>query len=84
MSRTLFFYLFSFFLYRPSPSICLCHSFPSNLSPFSHVLFLSKADAIAALRLGRLTTMEIKNLQSEHEELVQDIAIRKLTLCVNT
>ena len=36
-----------------------------------------QADAVAALRLGRLTSMEIQGLEKEHEDLLKDIEKRK-------
>ena len=36
-----------------------------------------QADAVAALRLGRLTSMEVKSLEKEHEDLLQEIKKRR-------
>jgi DNA gyrase subunit A len=47
------------------------------MSPKSYNLTSVQADAILNLRLNRLTSLEIQKLNSEHEELLQQISLFK-------
>ena len=45
------------------------------MSPTSYNLTSIQADAILNLRLNRLTSLEVNKLESEHEDLTQQIIV---------